>query len=179
VKPRPITTNLDYDRTVSSAAPTEDFIQSLKTAGASDAFLAALRAAKHPEPANAKKPINQIQVLALLAGQVPSHRVAMLVQERSIDFEPDDEYLREVRLAGGEDELVTTLKGAKVRKPEHVDAELQARETQVRKHVAQGHEFFQKGQYDDAEHEYRKALQLDPANPDLHMALGAALRAYP
>ena len=80
-------------------APTEDFIQSLKAAGASEAFLAALRAAKHPEPASAKKPINQIQVFALLAGQVPSHRIAMLVQERGIDFEPDDEYLREVQLA--------------------------------------------------------------------------------
>ena len=58
----------------------------------------------YPEPANAKKPINQIQIFALLAGQVPSPRVAMLVQERGIDFEPDDEYLREARLAGGEDE---------------------------------------------------------------------------
>jgi hypothetical protein len=88
-------------------APTEEFIQNLKAAGANEAFLAALRAAKHPEPANAKKPVNQIQVFAVLAGQVPSHRVATLVQERGIDFEPDDEYLREVRLAGGEDELAT------------------------------------------------------------------------
>ena len=92
-------------------APTEDFLQNLKTAGANDAFLATLRAAKHPSPANAKKPINQIQVFALLAGQVPSHRVAMLVQERGIDFQPDDEYLREVRLAGGDDWLVSAPKG--------------------------------------------------------------------
>jgi len=28
-----------------------------------------------------------VQVFALLAGQVPSHRVTMLVQERGIDFE--------------------------------------------------------------------------------------------
>jgi hypothetical protein len=50
--------------------------------------------------ANPNKPIDQIQVFALLAGQVPSHRVAMLVQESGIDFEPNYEYLREVRLAG-------------------------------------------------------------------------------
>jgi hypothetical protein len=37
----------------------EDFIQTLKTAGASEAFLNALRAAKPPEPASANKPINQ------------------------------------------------------------------------------------------------------------------------
>jgi hypothetical protein len=68
-------------------APAEDFIQTLKAAGASEAFLKALRAAKPPEPASAKKPLNQVQVFALLVGQVPSHRVTMLVQERGIDFE--------------------------------------------------------------------------------------------
>jgi hypothetical protein len=66
--------------------PSEDFIQTLKAAGASEAFLNALRAAKPPEPASAKKPLNQVQVFALLVGQVSSHRVAMLVQERGIDF---------------------------------------------------------------------------------------------
>ena len=40
-------------------APSEDFIQTLKAAGASEAFLNALRAAKPPEPASAKKPISQ------------------------------------------------------------------------------------------------------------------------
>ena len=97
-------------------APAEDFIQTLKAAGASEAFLKALRAAKPPEPASAKKPINQVQVFALLAGQVPSHRVTMLVQERGIDFEPTDDYLQEVRLAGGEDELISALKTAEVTK---------------------------------------------------------------
>jgi hypothetical protein len=82
-------------------APAEDFIQSLKAAGASEAFLNALRAAKPPEPASAKKPLNQVQVFALLAGQVPSHRVAMLVNERGIDSDPQQEYLDEVRLGGG------------------------------------------------------------------------------
>ena len=88
-------------------APAEDFLQSLKAAGASEAFLNALRAAKPPEPASAKKPLNQVQVFALLVGQVPSHRVTMLVEERGIDFEPTDDYLQEVRLAGGEDELIS------------------------------------------------------------------------
>jgi hypothetical protein len=114
-------------------APSEDLCQTLKAAGASEAFLNALRAAvapgsspagnvapnfssaraelkfsattacttASPEPASAKKPLNQVQVFALLAGQVASHRVTMLVQERGIDFEPTDDYLQEVRLAGG------------------------------------------------------------------------------
>jgi hypothetical protein len=82
-------------------APAEEFLQSLKTAGASEAFLKALRAAKPPQPVSAKKPLNQVQIFALLAGQVTSPRVAMLVRERGIDFEPTDDCLQEVRLAGG------------------------------------------------------------------------------
>jgi len=74
-------------------APSEDFIQTLKAAGASEVFLKALRAAKPPALESAKKPINHVQVFALLVGQVPSHRVAMLVNERGIDFEPQDDYL--------------------------------------------------------------------------------------
>jgi hypothetical protein len=79
-------------------APSEDFIQTLKAAGASEAFLKALRAAVAPgfspahaaPPASAKKPLNQVQVFALLVGQVSSHRGTMLVQQRGIDFEPTD-----------------------------------------------------------------------------------------
>ena len=156
-------------------APTEDFIQSLKTAGASEAFLAALRAAKPPEPASAKKPLDQVRVITLLAGQVPSHRVAMLVQERGIDFEPTDDYVNEVRLAGGEDELISALKGVKVTKPATVDPAAQARQTEVRQHVARGAEFFQKRQYAQAEQEYRAALLLDPQNADLYDSLANAL----
>jgi hypothetical protein len=79
------------------------------------------------EPASARKPINQVQVFALLVGQVPSRRVTMLVQERGIDFEPTDDYLQEVRLAGGEDELISALQSAKVTKPVTVDPMAQAR----------------------------------------------------
>ena len=139
-------------------APSEDFLQTLKAAGASEAFLNALRGRRTPglspanaalkggsttvgQPASAKKPINQVQVFALLVGQVPSHRVTMLVQERGIDFDPTDDYLQEVRLAGGEDELISALKSAKVTKPVTVDPAAQARQAEVRQHVARGAEF--------------------------------------
>jgi len=156
-------------------APAEDFMQSLKAAGASEAFLNALRTAKPPEPARAKKPLNQVQVFALLAGGVPSHQVTMLVQERGIDFEPTDDYFQEVRLAGGEDELVSALKSAKVMKPATVDPAAQARQAEVRQHVARGGQFFQKRQYAQAEQEYRAALLLDSQNADLYVSLSYVL----
>ena len=156
-------------------APAEDFMQSLKAAGASEAFLEALRAAKRPEPAAAKKPLTPVQVFALLAGGVPSQRVTMLVQERGIEFEPTDDYLQEVRLAGGEDKLISALNSAKVTKSVTLDPAAEARRAEVQQHAARGAESFQKSQYAAAEAEYRAAIQLDPQNSDLHVALCRAL----
>jgi len=156
-------------------APAEGFLQSLKAAGASGAFLEALRAAKPPEPVRAKKPLNQVQVFALLAGQVTSARVAMLVKERGIDFEPQQDYLDEVRLGGGDDELIMALKSAKVTKPATFDPAAQARQAEVRQHVARGAELARKRQYAEAEREYRAALLLDSQNADLYACLGYVL----
>ncbi len=156
-------------------APAEDFMQSLKTAGASEAFLKALRTAKPAEPASAKKPLHQVQILALLAGEVLSHRVAMLVEERGINFEPQDDYLQEVRLGGGDDELIGALKSAKVMKPVTVDPAAEARQAELRQHVARGAEFLQKGRFAEGEAEYRAAVRLDSQNADLHVGLSRAL----
>ena len=135
----------------------------LRHADLNEAFPDEVSAAQSPEPASMNKPLNQVQVFALLAGQAPSHRVTLLVQERGIDFEPTDDYLQEVGLAGGEEELISALKVAKVTKPVPNDPSLQARQTEVRQHVARGAEFFEKSRYADAETEYRAALQTRPA----------------
>jgi tetratricopeptide (TPR) repeat protein len=155
--------------------PTKVFMQNLKSEGASDIFLKAIHAAKSHEDTSAKKPISQIQIFALLAGQVPSHRVAVLVGERDIDFEPQDDYFQEVRLGGGDDELIDALKSAKVVKASIVDPAEQARQLEVRKHMARGAEYGGKGQYAQAEQEYRGALLLDSQNADLLVSLATAL----
>jgi len=158
-------------------APAEDFLQTLKAAGANDAFLQALRTAKPPqaEGAGATKPLTQIQVLSLVSGEVPNHRVATLVQERGIDFEPGNVFFTELRLAGGDDELINALKNANVTKSESIDQALLTRQTEVREHTARGAELLKKKQYADAEAEYRAAIQLDPQNADLHNSLGITL----
>jgi tetratricopeptide (TPR) repeat protein len=156
-------------------APAEDFLQGLKAAGASEAFLKALRAAKHPEPASAKKPLNQVQIFALLAGQVTSPRVAMLVKQRGIDFEPQQDYLDEVRLGGGDDDSITALKSAKVTKPATVDPAAEARLGELRQHVARGAEFARKRLYAEAEQEYRAALLLHSQDADVYVCLAYVL----
>jgi hypothetical protein len=146
-------------------APADDFMQSLRAAGASETFLEALRAAKRPEPATAKKPLTPVQVFALLAGGVASERVTVLVLERGIEFEPTADYLQEVRLAGGEDKLISVLNSAKVTKSVTLDAAAEARRAEVQHHAARGAESFQKSQYAAAEAEYRAAIHLDCRHP--------------
>jgi Flp pilus assembly protein TadD len=155
--------------------PAEDFLQSLKAAGASEVFLKALRAAKRPVPSSAKKPLTQVQIFALLAGQVTSPRVAMLVRERGLDFEPQQDYLDEVRLGGGDDDLIGALKSAKVTRPTTIDPAAEARQAEVRQHMARGAEFIQKNRDAEAETEYRAVVRVDPQDVEAHLLLGVLL----
>jgi tetratricopeptide (TPR) repeat protein len=147
-------------------APTESYIQTLKSAGAKVAFLKAVRE---------RMPINQVQIIAQLAAESPSQRVTMLVKDRGLDFAVKDDYLQEVRLAGGDDELIAALKSAKVIAPMTSDPAAQTRQTEVRQHVARGAEFKLKGQYADAEKEFRAALTLGQPDPDVYLSLATVL----
>jgi Flp pilus assembly protein TadD len=157
--------------------PTEDFLRSLKAEGANEAFLATLRSLKRPQPTSeeAKKPLNQVQIIVLLGGQVPSHRVAMLVLQRGTDFDVTDEYLREARLAGAEDELISALKTAKVAKPAAVDPTSTDRQVEARQHASRGAQLLYSKRFAEAESEYRAALRLDPQDGNLHSVLGLVL----
>jgi hypothetical protein len=44
-----------------------------------------------------------------VAGHVPSQRAAALVRQDGIDFSPDEEYLRTLRVVGGDDALIAAL----------------------------------------------------------------------
>jgi tetratricopeptide (TPR) repeat protein len=144
--------------------PSEDFLQSLKAAGANEAFLQALRAPSGAQPHGeaSKKPLNQLQIFGLLAGQVTTHRVATLVQERAIDFEPKDEYLQQIRVIGGDDELINALKNAKVIKPPSAELEFQA-------------QYLRNEMWDEALASLKEAVSKQQFDPVLRVALGETL----
>lgn len=56
--------------------------------------------------------LDKVQVLALLAGEVPSARVASLVVERGITFEPSDRYIQLLQKAGADEGVVTAVRVA-------------------------------------------------------------------
>jgi len=67
------------------------------------------------------------------------------------------------------------LKSARVTKPVTFDPEAPVGEAGLRRHVARGAELSQRGQYAEAEKEFRAAAELQPENPDTHYALGNIL----
>lgn len=85
--------------------PTDADFEALRKAGAQEVVIDAIRQVK-PEP------LTREQVGRLVAGGVPSERAATLVSQRGIDFHADEEYLKTVRLAGGDDMLIAALRQA-------------------------------------------------------------------
>jgi Flp pilus assembly protein TadD len=165
--------------------PSTEFLSSLKKAGANDAFLQAVRAAHQPQPVGgqvSQKGLSQKQILELLAGDVPSSRVAMLVSDRGIDFKLTDDYLKTLEGAGAESDLLDALRAAKPPQiplggstnPSSTESAAdQAMQAQVQQHLMQGLQFRKKGQFPEAEQEYRAAANLEPKNPDLWVGLSS------
>jgi hypothetical protein len=85
--------------------PTDDYIQALQKAGAQDVLIRALRPPK-------ADPMNQQQLVQLVAGGVPSGRATALVKQRGIDFVPTPKYLETLRVAGADEALVAAVRDA-------------------------------------------------------------------
>jgi TonB family protein len=99
-------------------APAQDFAEDLRKEGASDAFIKAVLEAPHPTGApQPSRALNRAQVMALVKAGVPNSRVAILANERGIDFEPSDDFLQQLRAAGAGQDVVDALKAAERVKP--------------------------------------------------------------
>ena len=85
--------------------PSDDYLEALRKAGAQDVVIQAIREVK-------PKPLTREQVGKLVAGGVPSERAAMLVKQHGIDFQPDEQYLETLRVAGADDTLLGAIRVA-------------------------------------------------------------------
>ena len=121
------------------------------------------------------KPLDQIQVLGFLAGKVYSTYLAMLVEQRGIEFEPTDDFLQILLAAGAEEGLLDAVRSANPTFTSAATSAPSPSDAAVLQYVARGAELGYKGLYPQAELEFRAALQLDQENAALHLALGTAL----
>jgi hypothetical protein len=76
------------------------------------AFVAYFSATPPKAPPAQPKALSKAEIVSLLQGDVPSTRVAELVRERGIKFVPTPDDLKEIRGAGGGDDLIDAINEA-------------------------------------------------------------------
>jgi formylglycine-generating enzyme required for sulfatase activity len=120
-------------------------------------------------PQATRKPLSKEQIMDLVSGSVPSARVAELVQENGIDFEPTEEYLNKLREAGAEQVAIDALRAA--------DASNQQaqRVAKARQAVLAANTLMDIGDIDGAIKLYRESIEANPNDPEAHRLLGMAL----
>jgi formylglycine-generating enzyme required for sulfatase activity len=130
-------------------------------------------------PQSAKKPLSQQQVMELITGSVPSPRVAELIQENGIDFEPTEEYMASLREAGAEPVVIDALRAADAaRKQAEEDAAKQKEQdiaAKAKQAIKAGNILMDVGDIDGAIKLYHESIQANPKDGEAHRMLGMAL----
>jgi Flp pilus assembly protein TadD len=119
-------------------------------------------------PQATKKPLTKDQVMELVQGSVPSARVAQIVRQRDIDFDPSEDYLRALQSAGAEEVLIDALRSAAA-------AKVAARDAVAKQHINGANALMDTGDIEGAIGLYRKAIQGSPGDAEAHRLLGIAL----
>ena len=90
--------------------PTDEYFQKLRSSGAKDELIDALRVA-------ATKPLSREQLIHSLAGRQDTSKIKKSLQERGIDFDPTEEDYAKLSDAGGQQSLLQAIREAKRVKP--------------------------------------------------------------
>lgn len=108
--------------------------------------------------AQAGPPLAQADLDKLLAGGVSTTRVANLVGQHGIDFDPSATYLRSLEFHEKSEPLVAAVRSAGLKRI-----------------LPRAQSAVKNQQWAQAEQDYRAALELDAASADAHAGLGTAL----
>jgi len=118
------------------------------------------------------KPLTRAQLMGLVAGGVPSKRVAALVAEHGIAFRPTPEFLTDLKSAGASDELLSALGTAR---SSAISSEGAAHKSASAPPAGRSAPPDQLRQLQEAEQQYRTAEVARPQDPSVHFALGRVL----
>jgi Flp pilus assembly protein TadD len=118
-------------------------------------------------------PLTRVQVMGLVSGGVSSQRVAALVSERGISFQPSPEFVTDLKSVGATDELLNALAAAKSQAaPASKPA---VRSITVQQPSAPGAPVTEVRYLQNTEQQDRAAEMARPDDPQVHLALAAAL----
>lgn len=117
-----------------------------------------------PLNAAVKKPLDTVDVVTLLAAGIPNQRVAAIIRERGISFEPDKRFLDAVSLSGGDEEVLGALRSARRTEPAKSDYAPRSGESGLTQRFNRAIAFLDLKAYPQAERELRGGLQPPPDN---------------
>jgi tetratricopeptide (TPR) repeat protein len=126
------------------------------------------------EPVQKPLPLNQYEILGLLASEATDQEVAALVWYRGVNFNVSQDFLEVVQGVGGGKKTLQALKGAGTKVSAQA-APQSANQAQVFHYIALGAKFEGVQVYDESADQYRNAIKLDPANGILYYLLGHSL----
>jgi hypothetical protein len=112
------------------------------------------------------KPLTKDNILQLLKSEVPSERLADLVESHGIDFEPTGDFLETLRQAGAKDVLIDALG-----KAARVGTGSPAVAAQVKEHLDRAEQSAINGDHEGVISESRQAVQVDAKNSAAHATL--------
>jgi superkiller protein 3 len=112
------------------------------------------------------KPLTREQIEGLLKGGVASKRIATILSERGIGFEPSEADLQALKSANADEEVLSAVRSAR---------QILPREVQLARHRDRAMKFEAQGGAAEAEKEYRAALALDSKDATLHAGLARCL----
>lgn len=112
------------------------------------------------------EPLSREQIVSLLTGSVTPKRIATLIEQRGIDFEPSEQDIQALKEAKADDGILRAVRSARLALP---------KEELLKRHLARGKDFENRGAPAEAEREYRAALQLASGDAALHASLGNVL----
>ncbi|MBZ5670368.1 MAG: tetratricopeptide repeat protein [Acidobacteriia bacterium] len=120
-----------------------------------------------------QKPLTKENILQFLQNDVPSERLADLVERYGIDFEPTDDFLRTLRKAGATDVLLNALGTARRVGTGAKPGGSPGQAAQIKEHLDRAAELVINGDHEGVIAEGRQALQIDPKSADAHSTLAA------
>ncbi len=125
-------------------------------------------------PAPKPLPLDQYEILGLLASETTDQEVASLVWYRGVNFTASHDFLEAVKGAGGGIKTLQALKAAGMKVSVSVAAP-PANQAQVFHDIVLGARFEAVQVYDQSADQYRNAIKLDPTNGILYYLLGHSL----
>jgi tetratricopeptide (TPR) repeat protein len=123
------------------------------------------------QESSSPKPLSKENILQLLKSDVPSERLADLVERHGIDFEPTADILDAFPKAGAKDDLINALGTAKRVGAGGKPAGSPEMAARVKEHLDRAEQMGINGDHEGVISEGRRAVQIDSRNSEAHATL--------